>query len=738
VGLLAACGDPAQPTPDEAERLCEACADPEDAQSCDQEALDQAADEDGDGVVDLCDNCPGLSNPEQRDADHDGQGDACDGDDDNDGFLDGEDNCPLVFHPTQEDADGDGVGDICDPCPEGRDQADGDGDGVDDCADLCPGVEDAGNADADDDGVGDACDNCPQVPNAGQVDVDGDGVGDACQSDLGFSPEEASVGQLHEALQAGLVSCEEVVRRHLERITTYDLDTSQGPPINALVSFNQEALARARELDALWTSGGQLVGPLHCVPVVVKDVYAVQGMPVSSGSFRISGAVASEDGFAVGRLREAGAVILATSTMDEFSSGVFSTSSRSGRTGNPYDTSKNPGGSSSGSGAAVGASFAMGSMGTDNCASLLIPASYNGLVSLRASVGLVSMDGVWPSNALDAVPGPLARSTEDLARMFEVVAAQNPQVDPTQTADEALLGRPYTQGLQGASLEGARIGVLRSLGTEATTERRRFPFDSERTASMRIFNEALEKMTREGAVIVDNIVLPSLNTSRVGDAAFAQDADAFFAQLQGPYQSWSDVCSQGDFWTSAGACLEDYQGNLAYQGRGSSYFESGQRRYDNNAAYITGIMDDLKLDALIYPTDAYGPPRTSAAKTNCIVTSVTGMPGLTFPVGYTRDARPLPVGMVLHGRRWEEPRLFGLARAYEAATGHRRQVALPPAAQAQGEGDFQEEDLGWYNARREGIGERVFARHLNGEGRVRINASQLTEIVQEVLQEVER
>jgi amidase len=695
----------------------------------------EGEDGDGDGVQDSCDVCPAVADPAQRDADHDGVGDACAADDDGDGVLDAEDNCPQTWHVNQLDSDEDGLGDVCDRCPGVPQGEDRDGDGVGDCEDLCPAVADPAQADADGDGVGDACDLCPAVHDPAQADADGDGVGDACGgAGEGFALEEASVGSLHAALLRGELRCVDVVEGYLDRIQRYDLDVSQGPPRNALVWINARVRAQAEALDRLQAERGALVGPLHCVPVVIKDLQLSEDVPTSAGTLALVGTQGREDSFTVARIRAAGGLVLASSTMDELALSIFGISSRSGRTGNAYSGARNAGGSSSGSGVAVASNFAMAGTGTDNCASLIVPGAYNGLVSIRPSLGLVSLAGLFPSSSFDAVGGPLARSVPDLALMLDAMAAADP--DDALTLDpEARRPATYTASLRAEGLVGKRIGVLRSFGGENPVNiYRRADADD-----LRLFNRALYDLERLGATLVDNVHLDQLNTRRGGRGDVYENAQKFFALADGPVGSLEDLCQTGRYsafiYGSVQSCLASVASARDYGNPEAAAYISALSRYRSNRAYIERVMDALDLDALVYPADTFGAAGVTGMGSTCNPSSVSGTPTLTFPAGFSDEETPLPVGMVVHARKFDEPTLIEIAYAYERGTQHRRPPVLSSPLSSR---PLPPLDIAEANALRLRLGEESFARVLDDGEEFALSGALFEEIVRDVLEEAGR
>lgn len=716
--------------------LCSACVPDEDPpidvpeRGCTQQAQPGEADSDDDGAADSCDNCVDVPNADQADTDHDGLGDACDDDSDGDEIPDEEDNCPLVLHPDQEDADGDGLGDACDPCPLGEDEEDTDADGFDDCVDLCPAVASDANEDSDGDGLGDACDNCPEAPNNDQLDTDADGVGDACDDDSPFILEEATAAGIQAAIESGEWSCEEVVEGYLGRIARHDLDVRSGAALNAFVELNPQVREQARALDDFYRDEGRFKGPLHCAPMVFKTNFDTEEMTTTSGSLAMVDVRAREDAFTVARLREAGAIVLGTTAMDEFAMGIQGIGGRSGKTGNAYDPRMNSGGSSAGSGVAVGANLAVGGTGTDNCASLTIPAAYNGLVTMRSSHSLVSTEGIFPSSRLDAVPGPLTRTVEDMARMLDAMAVVNPDDDLQDHGDV----RPdsYMDALDPDGLDGKRIGVLRQLAP-GTADHYRNPFHKGNTRAIKVFNRALGELEQHGATVVENISLPSFKSRRYGGYKYV-DMERYFQRVDSELDSAADMCRTDRFsahvYDSVDACLERVDSG---KDNPSSSYDEGKKAYDRNQRYIEELMDALDLDALVYPADAYGAPNVLASRANCIAYSVSELPAMVVPVGYSTDDDPaLPIGMIFMGRKFDESGLIEIGYAYERATRHRR----PPARTFEGAGvpeTGEPLDIDNFNAVHLAIAEEAWQRVLRDGGKFDLRAQNFADIAAEIL-----
>ncbi|MEM1349384.1 MAG: amidase family protein, partial [Myxococcota bacterium] len=656
-------------------------------------------------------------------------------DTDCDGVPDPEDLCPRTYHLSQRDIDEDGLADACDRCPSGEDTVDRDGDGVSDCFDVCPATPDASQRDADGDGIGDACDNCREVPNASQWDTHGDGVGDACALEP-VALEHAAIADLHTMIRSGARTCEDIVTAHLERIQRYDLDVRERPAINAMVAINARALEHARALDASFASSGELVGPLHCAPIVIKDVFDSEELPTSSGTLALVASKAPDDGFALARLRQRGAILLGTASMDELSKGIFGISSRSGRTGNAYDTGRSPGGSSSGSASAVAAGFAIGGVGTDNCASLSLPAAYQGLVTIRSSRGVVSLDGVFPSNPADTIAGPMARSMEDLIVLFDAMAGEDPS-DPMTSGIE----RPdsYLDALDPTALEGKRVGIVRQIGERSEEdgegeEGRSGAFRGASVEVLAIYSRAARELERLGAEVVDGVRLPELSTRRA-NVHSVPAIDAYLSEVDGPIDSFRELCSSdrvSEFAARSGfECRWISRWSKTLGRRAWPYGQRSTERYARNAEYIARTMDEFGLDALLLPVSATGSAHSSS-RTNCILTSVSGAPSVNLVVGASSHATPMPIGMKLVGRRYDERSLLAMAYAYELGTGHRFPARLPVS-----DAPMPALDIEAFNDAHLEIGERIFEEYLRDGDKFDASLGDVAEVIEEVVRTLE-
>ena len=270
-----------------------------------------------------------------------------------------------------------------------------------------------------------------------------------------FDVTEKSIRQLQAAMASGEISSERLVELYLARIAAYD---QAGPRLNAVIYINPNAAAAARALDEERTTRGPR-GPLHGIPVLLKDNFETRDMPTTGGALALRGIVSRRDAFQVGQLRLAGAVLLGKVNLHELALGLTSVSSLGGQTLNPYDVSRTPGGSSGGSGVAAAACFAAFAMGTDTSGSIRIPSSHNSLVGLRPSAGLSSRAGIIPFGHTQDTGGPMARTVEDVALILDETVGYDP-ADPITQASSGRIPRSYTSSLKRGSLKTARIGVL--------------------------------------------------------------------------------------------------------------------------------------------------------------------------------------------------------------------------------------------------------------------------------------
>ena len=477
---------------------------------------------------------------------------------------------------------------------------------------------------------------------------------------------EKSVAELQADMTSGMTSAVELVRFYTRRIAALD---QAGPRLNAVVHVNPRAEADARALDRERRQK-RVRGPLHGIPVLLKDNFDTRDMPTTGGSVALSGRVPREDAFQVRRLREAGAVILGKVNLHELALGLTTVSSLGGQTLDPYDVTRAPGGSSGGSGVAVAANFAAFAMGTDTSGSIRIPASHNCLVGLRPTAGLSSRAGIIPFGHTQDTGGPMARSVADVAVALDATAGYDP-ADPVTAASRGNVPATYTSSLRADALSGARIGVLIELFGSA-------PEDQEVGAIVR---RAVEDMTSRGASAVEIAVadLPAqLQASNllVQELKFdlrdylGKPPRAAVASLDELLASGLHTAQFTGFIEGANAQPEGYLQSDDYAKRLAAR-ESLRRA-------VVAVMDAQRLDAIVYPTARRLAPLLGGNQTgsNAGLSAQSGCPAMTVPAGFTPGG--FPVGIELLGRPFGEPTLIALGFAYEQATDHRRPPASAP------------------------------------------------------------
>jgi amidase len=493
---------------------------------------------------------------------------------------------------------------------------------------------------------------------------------------------EATVDDLQKAIQTGLVTIEQLTEMYLARIAAYD---DAGPGVNAFLHVNADAAAQAAELDAL-RHPGLARSPLYGIPVLLKDIIDTADMPTTAGSVALNGSIPPDDAFITRKLRDAGAVIIGKATLTEFANfialGMPTGYSSLGLFGfNPYDPRPLPGGdgrpvlqtggSSSGSGIGVNASLAAVAVGTETSGSILSPASANGVVGVKPTVGLVSRDGIIPITADQDTAGPIARTVRDAAILLGVLAGYDPN-DPA-TASCLVPGNcfsDYTRFLDKKALKGARIAVP--------------PFPGSRAA---IMNAAIEVLRAEGAEVE---MIPALapqlgicvsypaptTCSTVLLYGQKRDLNGYLAQTpDAPVHSLTDII----------AFNASYVPPMKY---GQAIFQAADQLDTSPGSadtlrYQADRAEDLArsrgaLDAVYSEFDAILASANSFAGTP----AKAGYPSITVPGGFLPPAGPIanpfPSGVTFSGPAFSEPRLIGLAYAFEQATHHRRPPASTP------------------------------------------------------------
>jgi Asp-tRNA(Asn)/Glu-tRNA(Gln) amidotransferase A subunit family amidase len=482
-----------------------------------------------------------------------------------------------------------------------------------------------------------------------------------------FDPIETTVDEIHEAMREGRVTAETLVEVYRSRIDEYDDE------LNAILTLNDDARARARRLDSRFESEG-LVGPLHGVPVVLKDNHDTRDIPTTAGSVTLAESRPPRDAFVVEQLRDAGAVVVAKANLQELSFGVDTISSLGGATRNAYDLDRRPSGSSGGTAAAIAANLGAIGTGSDTCSSVRSPPAFNALVGVRPTRGLVSRRGIVPLSETQDTAGPIARTVTDAARTLEVMAGYDPEDPVTARGVGRIPAEGYASGLDGAGLDGARIGIARQFFGARTDQD-----DDERVTA--VIEDAIETMATAGATIVDPVEvvdLDRLESARVVSHEFARDFARYLSEAGAavPYDSLAEVVATGEIAPAVESRIEASGAldvDAASLDEDAEYLSRLRRRRDLRDETLSRLGAD-DLDALLYPPSTVPPVEIPAhqpfEEMNCELAAHTGLPAVVVPAGFTDDG--LPVGVELLGRAFAERRLFEVAYAFEQTIDGRR------------------------------------------------------------------
>ena len=490
-----------------------------------------------------------------------------------------------------------------------------------------------------------------------------------------FHLQEATIQDILDAYKSGQLTAHRLVQLYLNRIEAYD---KKGPNINSIITVNPKALEEADRLDAALKTSGS-AGPLHGIPVILKDQMDAKGMPTTLGSVLFKNYYPDRDAFVAEKLRKAGAIILGKGTLGELGGGdTFG--SLFGATRNPYALDRTAGGSSGGPGAAISANFGAVAVGEEGFASIRRPSTWNSLVGMRPTAGLVSRSGMydgWPE--LNGSLGPMARTVSDVARLLDVIVGYDPD-DPLTASGVGRVPGSYARFLDKNGLRGTHIGVLReAMGRDSEPQSQDF---AKVTA---VFDKAVAELKAAGAELVDPIVIPNLKellaTRIEGPTESAEAFRVFFARsAHAPFKSKEEMLRAPDF-----AKVVHYaQGRLRATSDASKHYRYLEAREQLMISFLK-VMADNKLDAIVYksiehqPTllkDGENPPFVNTKGAPHLNTFLVFVPAIAVPAGFTTDN--LPAGITFMGRPYDEGTMIKLAYAFEQATHHRRTPSTTP------------------------------------------------------------
>ncbi|MCK1741344.1 glutamyl-tRNA amidotransferase [Bradyrhizobium sp. 139] len=493
--------------------------------------------------------------------------------------------------------------------------------------------------------------------------------------------DDASISDLNSAFDGGTLTSERLVRLSLARVGAFD---RQGPKLRAVITLNPAAVETARALDVERKASGPR-SRLHGIPVVLKDNHDTADLPTTAGSVFLEGSIPKEDAFVVGKLRTAGAIVLAKVTLGEFNTGTFN--SISGQLLNPHDLARYPGDSSGGTGVAIAAGYAPFGMGTDTGGSVRLPAAMTGVVGLKTTYGLLGRTGILPSALSLDTTGALARNVQDVAISLGLMTG----VDPRDDATKQSVGRAttdYSATLNADALGGARVGIVRnSMGADPQ-------FDW-------VVEAALDTMGKAGATVIEvrypqwlldvkdefyeviklqeqpNHVAAYLatlapaypkNYRELVDRAFAFNAPREDGAAPNPlrWAAWRRYLQEG-------GKLDD-PNYVAIRDHGLPLIRSS----------VQGMFDANRLDTLVYPTYPKRPhlvkdpwPDEGFAASLTYVANFTGFPELCVPAGFTSWG--FPVGLSFLGTAFSEAKLLSIGYAFEQVSRARRRPVHTPA-----------------------------------------------------------
>ena len=485
---------------------------------------------------------------------------------------------------------------------------------------------------------------------------------------------EASIADIHAAYAAGRVTARQLTQAYLDRIEAYD---RAGPQINSIITVNPNAMEEAAQADSAYAASG-LTGPLHGIPVILKDQMDAKGMPTTIGSVVFKDHYPDRDSFVTEQLRNAGAIIVGKATLGEMGRGDTH-GSLFGSTRNPYDPNRTVGGSSGGSGASISANFGTVAIGQEGFASIRRPAAWNGIVGMRPTAGLVSRTGVWAGwPQINGSLGPLTRSVQDLATVLDVIVGYDSD-DPITALGVGHKPESFTQSLDPSGLRDVRIGVMtQSMGFQSETDSADFRLVSE------VYSRAILDLQEAGTDVVELPELPNLNElleKRTLDNLASEAYEVYFGRNSTrPHESFDAMLRSPEY---AQVHQERRSGQRSYS---DEAFLEHMQAQDELMIAVMKLMADANVDAIVHKTvehqptlisEGIGEPYYNMRGTTHLNTFLIYVPSISVPAGFTSDG--LPVGITFLGRPYTDATMVKLAYAYERATGHRQPPSLMPA-----------------------------------------------------------
>lgn len=485
-----------------------------------------------------------------------------------------------------------------------------------------------------------------------------------------FSLKEITVEQLQEKMKSGELTSRSIVELYLERIEAID---KNGPGLNAIIELNPEAIAIADAMDAERKSG-KIRGPLHGIPILIKDnIDTEDKMLTTAGSIALEGNFASKDAFIIKQLRAAGAVILGKTNLSEWANfrstrSSSGWSSRGGQTRNPYIITRNPCGSSSGSGVAVAANLCVMAIGTETDGSIVCPSGINGIVGIKPTVGLVSRSGIIPISKTQDTAGPMARTVKDAALLLGVISGID-QDDPVTHESEGKLYKDYTSFLDPEGLKGKRIGLDKScLHIHEAVDA--------------LLQQSIEIMKKQGAVVVELDYAKKIQELEniefeILEFEFKDGLNQYLAKANGKVKSLKELIEFNKQNETKAMPYFKQEILKSSEEKGSLESKEYKEKLDkllSSVKILNALFEEHQLDAICGPTNAPSWPidlingdhytwgfSTAAA--------ISGFPAITVPSGLTFE---LPIGLTFFGKAYTEPELIKIAYSFEQSSKSRK------------------------------------------------------------------
>ncbi|NBD24552.1 amidase [Paenibacillus glycinis] len=490
-----------------------------------------------------------------------------------------------------------------------------------------------------------------------------------------FSFKEATVSSFHEGLRTKTVTGTALAGWYLERIEALN---NQGPSLQAVVTVSPFAMEEARALDEYFERTGTLKGPLHGVPVLVKDQAETAGIRTTFGSRAFAEYVPDQDATLIKRLREAGAIVIAKTSMCDFAAGWFSFSSMTDHTKNPYDLDRESGGSSAGTGAGIAANFGLIGIGEDTGGSIRLPSSFNNVFGLRVTTGLISRNGFSPLVHFQDTAGPITRTVQDAAKLMDVLVGFDRGDAFTSAAGLTSDAGRYEAALDGARMQQYRVGVVaNAFGPDADPDSA--PVNDKVRATVAWLKE-------QGVAVVEELNIPDLDRWIADTSLYAvqskKDINAFLAKRpNAPVKHFEDIYEARLFHPMNDLFHDIHEGPAEPENE-EGYYRMRVRQEEFRRALLY-LMVDNDVDFLLYPTVQVLPPTREALRsgkwtslafpTNTVIASQSGLPAMSVPAGF---AGHLPVGFELVGKPFAEADLLRFAHDYERQASPRKEPAL--------------------------------------------------------------